>query len=184
VGATDPWRDALDRHIGEAPAAGPPPGRWRRRLPWLLLAAAVAALVAVSVVAVLAVSENRDRAEGWQARAELLQDLVGDRTRALNRQTARLNVAATRLRQARTAIDRSEADVRDLEARQRELADEKARVEDDRLAMEQVARLLDDCRTGLRVMLDDVTGGLEPDGAVAQSTAAACAEADAQLGGG
>jgi septal ring factor EnvC (AmiA/AmiB activator) len=185
VGARDPWEQALDRHIAGAGGGdgGRPAGAWRRRLPWVVAAVCAVALVAVAVVAVLAVGENRDRADGWRERSEVLQDLVADRTRALNRQTARLNVAATRLRQARSAIARSEADVRTLEERQRELADEKARVEDDRLLLEGAAELLDRCRTGLQESLDALAAGLEPDPALTESTAAACAEADARLGG-
>ena len=143
----DPWATALERHFA---APSPPP---RRQVTLtgaslvLAIIGAVALAAGVAVLATLAVvnyqraDENHARAVGWQDRSEQLQDLVGERTKALNRQTARLNVASNRLRRARVAIDRSEEDVADLQVRQRELAAEKAAVEDERafLALEREA---------------------------------------------
>ena len=139
----DPWREALGRHVaGEPteplPQADAPAPRGRRRLIVGLLAGSAAIIVALlaggGYLGYLA-SENHDRADDWRDRSTALEGLVADRTKALNRQTARLNVASTRLRQAGRAVARSEQDVEQLEVRQRELAAEKAQVEDERAAL-------------------------------------------------
>lgn len=186
--ADDPWRVALERHF--APPGEPPPpaasGARQVALTRSRLAAAALVLLglltAVGVLGYLAVdgrsaaAENARRAEGWRDRSVRLQDLVADRTRALNRQTARLNLAANRFRSARAALRRSEADVAQLEDRQRELAAEKAAVEDERgaLALERealrgVAARLVGCNSALFDLYADATAGLPADAAFARA---------------
>lgn len=188
--ARDPWDEALRRHVADAPGEEPPPPR--RGVSWLaVLGVAVVALAGAAAYLGWVADENADRAERWRERSIVLQDLVADRTRALNRQTARLNTAATRLREARDAIARSEEDVANLEVRQRELADEKAQVEDERAALLGLAGQLDACNEGLAQLLQSVAGGLPAAPAEVDQVAAACSAANqavdayvAQYGGG
>ena len=125
--------------------------------------------------------ENHDRADRWRDRSVVLQDLVADRTRGLNRQTARLNVASTRLRDARRAIGESEQDVVLLEARQRELANEKAQVEDERAALLSAAGQLESCNAGMESLIQVISSGLEPDPAELGGLVTVCDAADAAV---
>jgi hypothetical protein len=189
----DPWRQALDRHIaGEptepSPRADAPAPRGRRRLFVGLLAggaALIVALLAAGGYLGYVAMENGDRADDWRDRSSALQGLVGDRTKALNRQTARLNVASTRLRQARRAVTRSEQDAEQLAARQRELAAEKAEVEDQRAALEVdrqaligVANQIGYCNQALVGLIQTVDSGFQPSTSEVQGAATACAAAD------
>jgi hypothetical protein len=187
-GARDPWTEVLDRHFASPsragePSAGAPVGRSVRVTPRRLAVAAGALAILLAAVGVLAylAAENRSRADAWRDRARALEGVVADRTRALNRQTARLNVASATLREARAALARSEADVQELERRQRELADEKAQLEDERAALRDVAGKLAACRSGLLLLLRDVVLGVEPDPPLVSEVEAACDAADAAM---
>jgi len=170
----DPWYDALDRWTtrdlsepthpvgGGLPGHGDaPPGPQRRTFalttPRVIAIAAVAAILlgAAGTGGVLSY-ENRQRADDWRARSVVLQDLVAQRTSALNRQTARLNVASTTLRKAETSITRSEQDVTQLEGRQRQLANEKAQIEDERAQLRLVAGSLESCNSGLLGVINTI----------------------------
>ena len=184
--ATDPWDEALRRHVAGAPGGEPQPPRRGVRLgvPWLVaLGVAVAALAGAAAYLGWVADENADRAERWRERSILLQDLVADRTRALNRQTARLNAAADRVQEARDLIARSEEDVAALELRQRELADEKAQVEDERAALIGVATRLEDCNEGLAELLQVVASDLPVPPAEVDRVAAACSSANKAVAG-
>lgn len=177
---TDPWAAALARHFTDPE---PPRRRHQVTLSGALLVIAVVGLVALvagtAVLATLAVlnhrraDENLSRAIVWQGRSDELQELVGDRTKALNRQTARLAIASDRLRKARTAIARSEEDVATLQTRQRELAAEKAAVEDERAsialqrdALGGIAEMLVACNGVMYELVLAADGGYVDDGHV------------------
>lgn len=127
--------------------------------------------------------ENHDRGDRWRDRSLVLQDLVADRTKALNRQTARLNVASTRLREARTAVSRSEQDVAQLEARQRALANEKAQVEDQRAALLSVAGQLQSCNNGMGRLIEVLASGLPPNQTELEGLVSTCNGADQAVSG-
>lgn len=183
----DSWKEVLERHIAsndETQPLGQTEGRPAAKSIKVDKAriAAVAGTLAVLLggagfLGYLAWA-NHDRANRWRDRSVLVQDLVADRTRALNRQTARLNVASTTLRKARTAIVQSERDVVQLERRQRELANEKARVEDERAALLSVAGQLGSCNTGLGSLIEIVNSGFQADPADVSNLAAVCVAAD------
>lgn len=190
--APDPWAQAVRRHApGATPPLADPPERGRGvATRWLVvgLAALLALAGAAGVLAYLA-HENHDRADRWRERAVALEDLVGERTQALNRQTARLNAAATALRSTRRAVRRSEDDVADLVGRQRELAAEKAEVEDERADLEglatalvAVAADLERCNLGLADLLSALASGVAPFPEEVDGVVAACDAADASLG--
>lgn len=185
--ARDPWDEALRRHVAATPGNEPPPGPLRGvrlGVPWLVaLGVAVLALAGAAAYLGWVAAENADRAERWRDRSIVLQDLLADRTRALNRQTARLNAAADRLREARDLIARSEEDVAALELRQRELADEKAQVEDERAALIGVATRLEDCNEGLAELLQVVASDLPVAPADVDRVAAACSSANQAMAG-
>jgi hypothetical protein len=185
--ARDPWDEALRRHVSgareEEPATSPRRGV-RLGVPWLVaLGVAVLALAGAAAYLGWVADENAERAERWRERSVVLQDLVADRTRALNRQTARLNAAADRLQEARDLIARSEEDVAALELRQRELADEKAQVEDERAALIGVATRLEDCNEGLADLLQVVASDLPVPPAEVDRVAAACSSANQAVAG-
>jgi len=163
----------------EQPDVPPSGGRAGISRLWVIgmVAGAVILLGVGGFMGYLAV-ENHDRADRWRDRSVVLQDLVADRTRALNRQTARLNVASTRLRHARRAIGESEQDVAQLEARQRELANEKAQVEDERVALLSTAGQLDSCNDGMSSLIEIISGGFQPDPVELNDLVAVCNAAD------
>jgi hypothetical protein len=166
-----------DVEEGAAPAAAAA-GRFRLSRAWTFAAAGLVVLLAgIGGLGYIALT-NHDRADRWRERSLVLQDLLVDRTTALNRQTARLNEASVTLRQARTAIARSEEDVADLERRQRALANEKAQVEDQRAVLLSAAGQLSACNTGLRSLVDIVAEGYSADPGEVDGLAAVCAAAD------
>ena len=187
-GSRDPWTEVLDRHFAvpspaSEPPAGAPDGRTVRVTPLRLAVAAGVLAVLLAAVGVLAyvAAENRSRADAWLGRSRALEDVVADRTRALNRQTARLNAAAATLREAQAALARSEADVQELERRQRELASEKAQVEDERAMLRDIAGKLDGCRSGLLLLLRLVVDQVAPDPSLVSDVAGDCNAADAAM---
>lgn len=122
---------------------------------WGWVVGVVVVLIAgAGVYFAVASHRNREHAERWQDRAQILQRSLTARTRQLNTRTDALNKSAA-------ALKRSESDVKDLEGRQRQLADEKAKVEDVRGALEiqatSLARLAGEqrtCTTGLTELLN------------------------------
>jgi hypothetical protein len=152
-------------------------------VPLIVCVAAAVALAGVAGYAIHVALENGERADEWRDRSELLQDLVGERTRALNRQTARLNRAATSLREARRSIARSEEDVAALEERQLALANEKAQVEDQRAALLGVASQLQTCNAGMRDVIRILGEGLVPEETSFGDLVDICNGADAAVGG-
>jgi hypothetical protein len=114
----------------------------------------VGLLAAGGYVGYLAI-ENHDRADRWRERSTAAQDLVADRTRALNRQTRlpqhRLDAAppgtrcARPIRTGRRAAGGSPARARRREA---QVEDERALVETQRDALAGVAGDLLSCRNG------------------------------------
>lgn len=182
----DPWSEALARHISPGEPERPEARRPARALsltkPRLIgIIAVVVALIGAGAAVGYVAFENSERADRWRDRSVVLQDLVAQRTEALNRQTARLNVAATRLRAARRAISRSEADVAQLEVRQRELANEKAQVEDERAALLNVAGQLESCNAGMGSLIQIISGGLQPDPTDLGNLVSVCNAADAAV---
>ena len=195
----DPWYDALDRWTtrdlselthpvgGGLPGHGDvPPGPQRRTFalttPRVIAISAVAAILlgAAGTGGVLTY-KNRQRADDWRDRSVVLQDLVAQRTSALNRQTARLNVASTTLRKARASITRSEQDVTQLERRQRQLANEKARIEDERAQLRLVAGSLENCNSGLRDVISTIAAGVDPSTLDLAPLAQTCQQADSAV---
>ena len=195
----DPWHDALDRWTTQdlsaltqpldgAPAGltqepgAPGPRMVALTTPRVVAVSAVAAVLlgAVAAGGVLTYT-NRQRADDWRDRSVALQDLVAERTKALNRQTARLNVASTTLRKARGSITRSEKDVAQLELRQRELANEKAQIEDQRAQLEVVTGSLGTCNTGLREVIDAIGTGVDLSTVDLTPLAQTCQRADGAL---
>lgn len=183
----DPPREALDRHISSSDepqplerANGLRPGRTiRLTTPRSIgMIAGVVALLGTAAFGGYLSFENHDRADRWRDRSVLLQDLVAERTKALNRQTARLNVASTRLRGASRAISRSEQDVAQLEVRQRELADEKAQIEDERAALLGTAGQLESCNAGMGSLIQIISSGFQPDPVELDNLVSVCATAD------
>ena len=192
----DPWYDALDRWTtrdlselthpvgaglpghGDVPA-GPQRRTFALTTPRIVAIAVVAALLlgAAGIGGVLAYT-NRHRADGWRDRSAVLQDLVAQRTSALNRQTARLNVASTTLRKAQDSITRSEQDVTKLEGRQRQLANEKAQIEDERAQLRLVAGLLETCNSGLLGVLNTLHAGTDPATLNLDQLSQTCQQAD------
>lgn len=181
----DPWKEVLEQHItSERPADGAL-GRGRPGRPWLVGGAALIAVLVVVIGVLTALTlinygranDNLERAERWQERSTELSVLVEERTRGLNRQTARLNVASNRLRSARRSVVRSEEDVETLEQRQRELAAEKADVEDEREQLRQAASAFEQCEIELISLLDGVLGGYATQ-ADLNAAAAICTEAE------
>lgn len=191
----DAWTLVLERHVGRPPPGDPPSGGGVRVPRAWLVAAGVAGVLLVAAVGVLAAlavvnhgraDENLDRATAWRDRSEELQRLVGERTRDLNRQTARLNVASNRLRSARASIRRSEQDVAALEVRQRELAAEKAAVEDERAQLEIQQDLLLDAAVQIgecNAALIDLYNAGGADGVLADLASAECSEAEGAVAG-
>lgn len=191
----DPWRSALDQWtvdgsegltqpldgLPAVASAAPSPRQVALTRPRLIGAIAVATLLLGGAVAGGVFTYlNHQRASDWRNRSLVLQDLVEERTKALNRQTARLNVASTTLRKAQTDIKRSEQDVQALEKRQRELANEKAQVEDARAQLTFVASSLATCNSGLADFINAVNQGLDPSVTLdVPSIAQTCQQADA-----
>ena len=195
----DPWYDALDRWTtqdlgaltqpldGALPGHGDtPPGPQRRTFalttPRIIAISAVAAILlgAAGTGGVLTY-KNRQRAAEWRDRSVVLQDLVAQRTSALNRQTARLNVASTTLRKAQASITRSEQDVTQLERRQRELANEKAQIEDERAQLLVVANSLEGCNTGLRDVINAIGSGVDLSTLNLDQISQTCRQADSAV---
>lgn len=195
----DPWHDALDRWTtqdlsaltqplegagaGHAQTPSPPPRRTFALTTPRVIALSVAAAVMLGAAGAggFLAYKNRERADDWRDRSVALQDLVAERTKALNRQTARLNVASTTLRKARASITRSEKDVTQLELRQRELANEKAQIEDQRGQLEVVTGSLGTCNTGLREVIDAIGAGVDLSTVDLTPLAQTCQRADGAL---
>jgi septal ring factor EnvC (AmiA/AmiB activator) len=176
----------------------PQPAPSGRRRPLLICALVLAfvLLAAAGSVAGYVASENRERAERWEGRADELErnvrslnEILVERSDALNERTEELNAMAATVRRAERAVSRSEADVRSLEDRQRQLANEKAQVEDARAALaaeaealEEVASAFITCKNGLVELLDHV---LDEDFATASSVSSRvdgeCQTAESEL---
>lgn len=161
---TDPWREALEKWTTvevDLPEPEPRPRVLGRR--HIVIASSVCALLlALSIAGGVLTYLNRQNADKWRDRSEALQELVAERTKALNRQTARLNVAARNLRKAQVAIARSEDDVAALEQRQRALANEKAQVEDQRAELVGLAQAMATCNDILVTVANGLIDGADP----------------------
>lgn len=192
----DPWHEALDRWTTQdlgaltQPLDGAPSGSAHAPRP-RTLTLTTPRVIAISVAAALLLGaagaggfltyKNRERADDWRDRSVVLQDLVAQRTSALNRQTARLNVASTTLRKARASITRSEKDVTQLESRQRELANEKAQIEDERAQLQLVAGSLENCNSGLRDVIDTIGAGGDASTLNLDQISQTCRQADSAV---
>ena len=195
----DPWHDTLNRWTTQdlsaltqplegagaehAQTPSPPPRRTFALTTPRVIALSVAAAVMLGAAGGggFFAYKNRERADQWRARSVVLQDLVADRTSALNRQTARLNVASTTLRKARASITRSESDVAQLEVRQRELANEKAQIEDQRAQLEVVTGSLGSCNVGLRDVINAISTGVDLTTVDLSPLSQTCQQADSAL---
>jgi cell division protein FtsB len=164
IHASEPsQRTALDfTALMPLPPAAPP----RRRRPsrrTAFVSVLILLLAATTVAASVLAYRNAQQAADWEDRAETveanaakLNELLVERSQALNQRTRDLNESAAAIRDARAALRRSESDVASLASRQRELANEKAQVEDEReqlevqrVALEGVAGSYITCKSGL-----------------------------------
>lgn len=179
--AGDPWAEALAKWTASPDGGRSPEAVRRLSRVWISVIAALGALlVAATAVGWTFAYLNGDRAGDWKHRSESLQQLVGERTEALNNQTRRLNISAKTLRKTRAALVKSETDVKSLSARQIALANEKAQVEDQRAQLVIVAASLTSCNGGLRDILTAVANGVAPTVDV-PAVAATCDRADSQV---
>lgn len=204
----DPWQTAITQHFAtghagageEPPGEGEPSGKrtlaYSVHVGWIVGGAAVLALALIGAgyLGFLAV-RNHDTANEWRDRSVALEGLVADRTKALNRQTARLNTASKKFRASQRSIRRSERDVAELEDRQRELAAEKTLLEDDQAALSQaqaaletqqealtgVANQMIECNKELFYVVQLLDSGIQPSSSAYRDAEQACSSADSAL---